>query len=72
MVEGGDHDAKVDVWSLGVLCFEFLYGEPPFEAEGHSNTYKRILKVDLHFPTQPPVSAGAKDLIQKVCYPMNV
>eukprot|EP00884_Botryococcus_braunii_P022401 jgi/Botrbrau1/8845/Bobra.50_2s0005.1 len=66
MVEGGDHDAKVDVWSLGVLCFEFLYGEPPFEAEGHSNTYKRILKVDLRFPQQPAVSPGAKDLIQKL------
>ncbi len=66
MVEGADHDDKVDVWSLGVLCFEFLYGEPPFEAEGHSNTYKRILKVDLRFPATPEVSMGAKDLIRKV------
>lgn len=67
MVEGHDHDANVDVWSLGVLCYEFLCGTPPFEAEGHSETYKRILKVDLKFPPKPRISEGAKDLISKVC-----
>ena len=66
MVEGRDHDAAVDVWSLGVLCYEFLLGRPPFEAEGHSETYKRILKVDLQWPEHPQISAGAKDLIHKV------
>lgn len=66
MVQGLDHDSAVDVWSLGVLCYEFLFGQPPFEAEGHSNTYKRILRVDLRFPADIPVSSGAKDLIRKV------
>ena len=65
MVEGADHDATVDVWSLGVLCYEFLFGVPPFEAAGHSETYKRILKVDLRFPAEVPVSHGARDLIRK-------
>lgn len=69
MVEGRDHDAAVDVWSLGVLCYEFLFGNPPFEAEGHSETYKRILKVDLQWPAAPAISAGAKDLINKVLSP---
>jgi aurora kinase len=31
MVEGKDHDAAVDLWSLGVLAYEFLVGVPPFE-----------------------------------------
>ena len=61
MVEGRDHDSAVDVWSLGVLAYEFLCGVPPFEAEGHSETYKRILRVDLHFPSH--VSADARDMI---------
>ena len=65
-LQGLDHDSAVDVWSLGVLCYEFLFGQPPFEAEGHSNTYKRILRVDLKFPADIPVSAGARDLIRKV------
>ena len=41
--------------------------QPPFEAAGHSETYKRILKVDLRFPSSPATSEGAKDLIRKVC-----
>jgi serine/threonine protein kinase len=32
MIEGQTHDEKVDLWSLGVLTFEFLVGKPPFEA----------------------------------------
>ena len=61
MVEGRDHDSAVDVWSLGVLAYEFLCGVPSFEAEGHSETYKRILRVDLQFPSH--VSADARDMI---------
>jgi len=64
MIEGRAHDEKVDLWSLGVLCYEFLVGKPPFEAEGNTATYRRISKIDLHFP--PHVSDGAKDLIGKV------
>ncbi|KAI3957077.1 hypothetical protein MKW98_025297, partial [Papaver atlanticum] len=35
MVESVEHDASVDIWSLGVLCYEFLYGMPPFEVKEH-------------------------------------
>lgn len=41
MVEKKPHDQTVDNWTLGVLCFEFLYGAPPFEAETQSDTFKR-------------------------------
>jgi aurora kinase len=64
MVEGLPHDANVDIWSLGVLAYEFLVGNPPFEAQSHTDTYKRIAKVDLKFPSH--VSASARDLITKV------
>jgi len=58
------HDNAVDIWSLGVLLFEFLVGQPPFLAEGHEETYRRIKKVDLHFPSH--ISEGARDLMQKL------
>lgn len=64
MVEGREHDEQVDVWSLGVLLYEFLVGMPPFEAEGHTATYRRISRVDLKFP--PGVTEEAQDLIRKL------
>ncbi len=64
MVEGREHDATADVWSLGILMYEFLVGSPPFEAEGYRATYRRISSVDLRFP--PIVSPGARDLISRL------
>ncbi|KAG8582323.1 hypothetical protein GDO81_008010 [Engystomops pustulosus] len=64
MIEGRTHDEKVDLWSLGVLCYEFLVGKPPFEAETHQETYRRISKVEYQFPSH--VSEGARDLISKL------
>jgi len=64
MIEGKEHDANVDLWSLGVLCYEFLVGNPPFEAAGHSETYRRIANVQLSWPSQ--ITPDAKDLISKL------
>ncbi|XP_064393241.1 aurora kinase C-like isoform X2 [Halichondria panicea] len=64
MVENKTHDEKVDHWGLGVLCYEFLVGSPPFEEKNAQLTYARISKVDLKFPSH--VSEGARDLIRKL------
>ncbi|KAG2488103.1 hypothetical protein HYH03_013253 [Edaphochlamys debaryana] len=66
MVEGKEHSTAVDNWSLGVLTYEFLFGGPPFEAPGHQDTYKRIVRVDLKFPDWPEVSEEAKSFIRRL------
>jgi hypothetical protein len=57
--------AQVDLWGLGILCYEFLVGKPPFEAQKYSETYKRITSIDLHFPAH--VCEPARAFISKVC-----
>ncbi|XP_067864019.1 aurora kinase C-like [Heptranchias perlo] len=64
MIEGRMHDEKVDLWCLGVLCYEFLVGKPPFESESHQETYRKICKVDIQF--QASMSDGAKSLISQL------
>uniref|UniRef100_A0A670Y2W3 non-specific serine/threonine protein kinase n=1 Tax=Pseudonaja textilis TaxID=8673 RepID=A0A670Y2W3_PSETE len=64
MIEGRTHDETVDLWSLGVLCYEFLVGKPPFEAETYQDTYRAISRVEYRFP--PFVTEGARDLISKL------
>lgn len=57
MIEGRTHDEKVDLWSLGVLCYEFLVGKPPFEAETYQETYRSISKASIgSFSLLPPKS----------------
>ncbi|GLD98260.1 hypothetical protein PINS_up006957 [Pythium insidiosum] len=64
MIENRPHDETVDIWTLGILMYEFLVGTPPFEAESNTETYKRIANVDLKFPSH--VSALARDLLTKI------
>ncbi|KAM4842055.1 aurora kinase A isoform 1-T2 [Thomomys bottae] len=64
MIEGRMHDEKVDLWSLGVLCYEFLTGKPPFEAQTYQETYRRISRVEFTFPEF--VTEGARDLISRL------
>ncbi|KAK9931184.1 hypothetical protein M0R45_018473 [Rubus argutus] len=66
MVENKAHDYAVDNWTLGILCYEFLYGTPPFEAESQRDTFRRIANIDLNFPSSPQVSAEAKHLISQL------
>lgn len=57
------YDEKIDLWSLGVLTYEFLTGEAPFE-DSPTMTKRRIVRADMTVPSY--VSPEAKDLIKKV------
>ncbi|KAK3905104.1 kinase-like domain-containing protein [Staphylotrichum tortipilum] len=67
MIKSGSKDnwytEKVDLWSLGVLMYEFLVGEAPFE-DTPIMTHKRIARADMTIPEW--VSKEAKDLIKKL------
>jgi aurora kinase A len=64
MVRGLKHDEKVDYWSVGVLCYEFLTGRPPFEMKHTQETYDRITSVNYSFPSH--VTHGPRDLIKRL------
>lgn len=64
MVVGDSHTDKVDLWSLGILMYEFIVGRPPFETASQQETYQRICNVDIRWPSG--VSEDAKDLIGKL------
>ncbi|BDD60545.1 hypothetical protein MAP00_005668 [Monascus purpureus] len=57
------YNEKVDLWSLGVLMYEFLVGEAPFE-DTPVMTQRRITRADMTIPSF--VSPEAKDLIKRL------
>jgi aurora kinase, other len=60
---GKSYDDKVDLWALGVLAYELLVGEAPFE-DAPAMTTRKIARGDMKVPAF--VSAEATDLIKKV------
>ena len=73
MIKPGSHDNSysmaVDVWSLGVLCYEFLVGEAPFE-DTPVMTQRRIARCDMTIPSF--ISPEARDLLKKVSSPTPI
>lgn len=59
------YSEKVDLWSLGVLTYEFLVGEAPFE-DTPVKTQRRIARAEMTIPSF--ISSEAKDLIKRVSF----
>jgi len=51
MLRGEQHDAKVDVWTLGILAYELATGKTPFEETTYSDTLARIVEEHITFPS---------------------
>jgi len=64
MIEKKAHNETVDLWCIGVLCFEFLTGNPPFYAQDDKSTMRNIVSVKYVFPDY--VGEEARDLVRKL------
>ncbi|XP_077257729.1 aurora kinase B [Temnothorax americanus] len=64
MIMGQAYDFYVDHWCLGILCYEFLTGQPPFLSGSTQETYAKIKTISIQWPEQ--IKPPAKDLISKL------
>ncbi|XP_022901396.1 aurora kinase C-like [Onthophagus taurus] len=64
MVNNCEHSNYVDNWCLGILCYEFCVGRPPFESKDSEETYQKIKTLKMRYPSCVPL--GAVDLIKKL------
>ena len=58
------HGKGVDWWTLGILVFEMLAGEPPFVDDDPMGIYQQILAGKLTFPRY--FDRNAKNMIKKL------
>jgi len=66
VLKGLIYDIRADIWSLGVILYEMIYGLCPYE---ESTIPKLVTLIDnsiLRFPSDVQVSDSIKTLIKKM------
>ena len=58
------HGKGVDWWTLGILMYEMMVGQPPFVDDDPMGIYQQILNGKLNFPRF--IEKNAKSLIKKL------
>ena len=53
-----------DIYGVGLLLFEMLFGEAPFEGENEYQVVKQIVESHVVFPEYPPAPEAVRQLIR--------
>ena len=64
IIQRRHYDNTVDLWCVGIFCFELLAGKTPFAQEKKEATYELIQKVQYDMPDYFPIEA--KSLIHSL------
>ncbi|CAE8610937.1 unnamed protein product [Polarella glacialis] len=64
MIKATGHDHNLDIWTVGVLLYEFLVGRPPFQSTNHTIVIEKILMCSINFPANFP--PPAIDLVKRL------
>lgn len=66
VLKGLIYDSRADIWSLGVILYEMLYGFCPYEESSIPKLISMIDNANLKFPTDVPISDPIKLLLKRM------
>lgn len=66
ILRGDLYSSKTDIWSLGVIWFQLLYGQTPWIGKSAFNLLKEIEEKPLKFPESPTFSEEIKSVLQRM------
>ena len=64
MINNTGHDEKVDIWCIGVLLFELITGQQPWQGSDVQTVKYNISRLKINWPKQ--MDRNAADLISKI------
>ncbi|KAK1798548.1 hypothetical protein P4O66_006658 [Electrophorus voltai] len=66
VIDGHEYSQQCDVWSIGVIMYMLLCGEPPFMSSSEDHLFEMIKKGELNFsgPAWSSVSDAAKRVLR--------
>ncbi|KAL6122531.1 myotonic dystrophy kinase like protein [Nucleospora cyclopteri] len=62
--EKNEYGKEVDFWTLGVIIYEMIVGEPPFFTDSLKQTYQKILRIE--YEKIQSGSAELRDLLDRL------
>ncbi|XP_025864093.2 serine/threonine-protein kinase 33 isoform X1 [Vulpes vulpes] len=68
VINAHDYSQQCDIWSIGVIMYTLLCGEPPFLATSEEKLFELIRKGELHFedPLWDSISDCAKSVLKQL------
>jgi Nif-specific regulatory protein len=66
IIRGEKYGHQADLYSLGVMVYEILFGKRPFEEEGLAELARSHLKKEVVLPDQPSLPVRLKNLILRL------
>ncbi|XP_071988098.1 serine/threonine-protein kinase 33 isoform X1 [Engystomops pustulosus] len=68
VINAHDYSQQCDIWSIGVIMYMLLSGDPPFMGSSEEKLFEHIKRGQLKFSSSvwQSVSEAAKDVLQKL------
>ncbi|XP_006162962.1 serine/threonine-protein kinase 33 [Tupaia chinensis] len=68
VINAHEYSQQCDIWSIGVIMYTLLCGEPPFLANSEEKLFELIRKGELHFedPVWNSISDCAKSVLKQL------